>query len=131
DLVAWFSRVNLVERLRETRVFYGFDRLEADTQPLLGMPDSAMRQLFREPPNQPQEQWLPAIEVFGEGIYVELREDRLTDWQDSNQDWLAGRLEDGFLTRLGGVFQTLPPLAAASRAWASRYLLVHSLAHVL
>jgi hypothetical protein len=29
------------------------------------------------------------------------------------------------------VFQTLPPLGAADRTWASRYLLVHSLAHVL
>ena len=29
------------------------------------------------------------------------------------------------------MFQTLPPLGVADRAWASRYLLVHSLAHVL
>jgi len=29
------------------------------------------------------------------------------------------------------VFQTLPPLVAANRRWASRYLLVHTLAHVL
>jgi hypothetical protein len=29
------------------------------------------------------------------------------------------------------VFQTLPPLGAADRTWASRYLLVHGFAHVL
>src|SRR5207247_7124399 len=81
DLSPWIARVNLVERLRETRVFYGFDRLEPDRQPLAGMPDKAMRQLFRNPPNQPQERWLPAVEVFGEGIYIELREDRLQQWQ--------------------------------------------------
>jgi hypothetical protein len=131
DLQPWFARVNLVERLRETRVFYGFDRLQADPQPLRGMPDTAMRQLFRDPPREAQDRWLPAIEVFGEGIFIELREDRLVDWQQVNEDWLESRLEDAFLGRLSGVFQTLPPLAAATRAWASRYLLVHSLAHVL
>jgi hypothetical protein len=131
DLDPWITRVNLVERLRETRVFYGFDRLEPDRQPLAGMPEKAIRQLFRDPPNQPQERWLPAVEVFGEGIYIELREDRLREWQADQADWLQARLDDTFLTRLADVFQTLPPLGVATRLWASRYLLVHSLAHVL
>ncbi|MBI5887461.1 MAG: hypothetical protein HZB82_01940 [Deltaproteobacteria bacterium] len=77
DLTLWFTKVNLVERLRETRVFYGFDRLEQNTNPLTGMPEAAMRQLFRNPPAQPQDRWLPAVEVFGEGIYLELKEDRV------------------------------------------------------
>jgi hypothetical protein len=131
DLSAWFARVNLVERLRETRVFYGFDRLEQNNNTLANMPDAAMRMLFRTPPDQPQNRWLPAVEVFGEGIYVELDEARLTEWQTDNAAWLTNRLDDGFIARLGGVFQTLPPLGAANRSWASRYLLVHSLAHVL
>lgn len=131
DLAPWIARVNLVERLRETRAFYGFDRLEQGTDPLQSMPDSAMQQLFRTPPTQPQDRWLPAVDIYGEGIYVELREDHLTDWQDRNAAWLASRLDDAFIARLGAVHQTLPPLAAADRAWASRYLLVHSLAHVL
>ncbi len=131
ELAAWIGRVNLVERLRETRAFYGFDRLEPNSAPLAGMPDAAIRRLFRVPPVQPQERWLPAVEVFGEGIYLELREDRLAAWQTEHAAWLENRLDDGFVVRLGGVFQALPPLAAADRAWASRYLLVHSLAHIL
>lgn len=131
SLAPWFARVNLVERLRETRVFYGFDRLEQSNNALAGMPETAMRQLFRAPPTQPQERWLPAVEVFGEGIYIELDEARLTQWQADNDAWLRQRLDDGFVARLGGVFQTLPPLGAADRVWASRYLLVHSLAHIL
>src|SRR5262245_2849867 len=70
ELSPWIEKVTLVERLRETRAFYGFDRLEPTSSPLTGMPDSAMRQLFRDPPNQQQERWLPAAEVFGEGIYL-------------------------------------------------------------
>ncbi len=131
DFVTWIAKINLVERLRETRVFYGFDRLEPSTQPLAGMPDAAMRQLFRNPPPQRQDQWLPAIEVFGEGIYIELSEPKISQWQMQNEDWLTNRLNDGFITRLSGVFQTLPPNAGADRRWATKYLLVHSLAHIL
>jgi hypothetical protein len=130
-LAPWFARVNLIERLRETRVFFGFDRLEQNTTPLAGMPDTAMHQMFRSPPTLPQERWLPAVEVFGEGLYIELGEDRIREWQTNNAEWLADRLDDGFITRLAGIFMTLPPLGNATRDWASRYLLVHSLAHVL
>lgn len=130
-LSPWFARVNLVERLRETRVFYGFDRLEQSSSSLAGMPDTAMRQLFRYPPSQPQDRWLPAVEVFGEGIYIELQEQRLVEWQNAHANWIAERIDDGFLSRLAGVPQTLPPLGAVNRTWASRYLMVHSLAHIL
>lgn len=130
DIASWLSRVTLVERLRETRVFYGFDRLVTAKRPLDGMPATAMGQLFRTPPIQPQERWLPAIEVFGEGIYIELREERIRSWQRDNAAWLENRLTDGFRMRLGGVFQTLAP-AGAPLSWAARYLLVHTLAHTL
>lgn len=129
-LTPWLEKVNLVERLRETRVFYGFDRLEPNSQPLVGMPDAAMKQLFRNPPTQRQDQWLPAIEVFGEGIYIELNEQKISEWQLQNDVWLTNRLNDGFIMRLAGVFQTLSP-SGANRKWASKYLLVHSLAHIM
>ena len=131
ELSDWFARVNLVERLRETRVFYGFDRLDQNNNALSQMPDIAMHQLYRDPPSSPPARWLPAVEVFGEGIYVELDEHRLVDWQNNNAEWLELRLDGGFINRLQGVFQTLPPLGVATREWASRYLLVHSLAHIL
>jgi hypothetical protein len=130
-LSPWFARVNLVERLKETRVFYGFDRLEQSNSSLAGMPDTAMRQLFRVPPSQPQDRWLPAVEVFGEGVFIELHEQKIAAWQKEHASWIAERIDDGLLTRLAGVSQTLPPLSAVSRAWASRYLMVHSLAHIL
>jgi hypothetical protein len=95
------------------------------------MPNSAMKQLFRNPPTQRQERWLPAIEVFGEGIYIELNEQKIHRWQMQNENWLTNRLNDGFVTRLAGVFQTLAPASAADRKWASKYLLLHSLAHIL
>jgi hypothetical protein len=127
----WLAKVNLVERLRETRVFIGFDRLEQNRQPLTDMPDAAMRQLFRTPPLQPHERWLPAVEIFGEGLYFELREEAIVAWQVSNSVPLQDRLNDSFIARIEGVFQTLPPLGEDKRSWVSRYLLVHSLAHII
>ena len=80
--------------------------------PLAGMPDSAMTQLFRDPPNQPQERWLPAIEVFGEGIYFELREDRIRQWQQGNHAWLRDAAERSVRRALAG---RVPDLASAWR----------------
>lgn len=131
DLKRWFARVNLVERLRETRVFFGFDRLDPNNNPLSGMPDSAIRQLFRFPPVEPQDRWLPGVKVYGEGIYIELKEESLLYWQQQNADWLNERLDEAFIGRLAGVQQTIPPVSVVDRVWASRYLLVHTLAHAL
>ncbi|MBX3743221.1 MAG: DUF1998 domain-containing protein [Akkermansiaceae bacterium] len=132
DLTPWFGKVNLVERLRETRVFYGFDRLEQiNPTPLADMPDSAMRQLFRHPPAQSLDRWLPAIRTYGEGIYLELSEERLAWWQREKAGPLAARLDDAFIRRLAQESKTLPPSDAPGPAWATRYLLVHSLAHIL
>ncbi|NEX62478.1 DUF1998 domain-containing protein [Noviherbaspirillum galbum] len=130
-LTTVISKVNLVERLRETRAFFGFSRLEPEPLADQEMPDTAIKQLFRRPPTEIHERWLPAIEVFGEGIYIELSEERIRQWQVENSSWLTDRLDDGFITRLQAIPQVLAPSGATGRDWASRYLLVHSLAHML
>jgi hypothetical protein len=127
----WFERVNLVERLGETRVFYGFDRLSELRPPLDEMPLTAMHQLFRDPPTYPHERWLPAVRVYGEGLYIELREQAISEWQAANQEWLRKRLNPAFIERMAGQPQVLPPSLPPNWTWASRYLLVHALAHVL
>ena len=127
----WFSRLNLVERLRETRVFYGFDRLEPSRDPLNEMPDFAMNQLFRSPPTDPSARWLPAVDVYGEGLFFELGEKQILGWQRRNVEWLSTRVTSGFVERLVGEPVTLPPLTKPDLQWASRFLLVHSLAHIL
>lgn len=131
ELNEWFGRVTLVERLRDTRVFCGFDRLESTGGPLVGMPEFALNQLFLRPPERVDEQWLPAVDVFGEGIYLELSEEAILGWQATQGVSLAKRLDDGIVARIASIFQTLPPAGAPTWGWASRYLLVHGLAHIL
>lgn len=129
-LAPWVSRVNLVERLKETRAFYGFTRLDPDRGLPTGLPDSVLNQLYRDPPRASGTRWLPAVEVFGEGIYIELSSDAIGGWMASNTDWLSNRLSDAFVVRVADRFQTMAP-SPATRSWAARYLLVHSLAHIL
>lgn len=131
ELKNWVSRVNLVERLRETRVFLGFNRLETQGDVLKDMPEVAMKQLFRKPRESSMEQWLPASVVYGEGIYIELEESAIKGWQQQNDAWLKDRIDDRFISRVAAVQKTLPPLGLPSMEWASRFLLVHSLTHVL
>ena len=127
----YLSKVNLVERLKETRVFCGFDRLRQTGAVADDMPGRGMKQLFINPPMAPEARWLPAVTVYGEGIYFEISEARLKKWQRDHTTWLKSRLSESFIMRLSGVALTLPPSRAADLEWASRYLLVHSLSHLL
>lgn len=132
ELKPWFSRVNLVERLRETRVFCGFDRLirNAASPPIMAA--SGIQQLFRSPPEKAF-WWLPAIKNYGEGIFVELSEVAIHQWLTENDQWVTGRLDQEFVERLGSEALVMPPLQGVNWTpqWAARYLLVHTLAHVM
>lgn len=129
-LQPFFSKVNLVERLRETKVFYGFDRLVRSAAPLDGMPESSMRQLFLNPP-APEVTWLPAVKSYGEGIYLELSEAALTEWLRKNSVWLNSRYNANFVSRMSIEPLLLPPSSNIDWQWAARYQLVHTLAHII
>ncbi|WP_161952264.1 DrmB family protein [Metalysinibacillus jejuensis] len=74
------SKVNLIPKLIETRVLYGFNRLVAPVN-LAHNPEKMIkegkRNLFINPE---QHSWLPAYQVYGEGIFIELREDLILEW---------------------------------------------------
>lgn len=71
-LAADLSSVVLAHRLREVRVLHGFRRydLEAD------LVDVDLGRRVRQ-------KWLPAVESFGEGIFLTLDEQRLCDWEQN------------------------------------------------
>lgn len=129
-LQKFFSKVNLVERLRETRVFYGFDRLDRAVNPLKEMPELALKQLFLQPPEQ-HLTWLPAVKNYGEGIYLELSEPAIQEWIQNNSVWLEARYDMPFIQRMARESMLLPPSANVDCKWAARYQLVHSLSHIL
>lgn len=67
----YFSSISLVPKLRETRSFIGFSRLEPDNISI-----SERKKMLRIGDGD----WLPAIEVYGEGIFFEFNADALSKW---------------------------------------------------
>ncbi|MGY4926157.1 DrmB family protein [Streptomyces sp. 900105755] len=122
DVGELVSRVRLVEKLRETRVLWGFNRIFAESSSR----DTANRTaLLRRQTPEDGESWLPAYTVLGEGIYLELSPEALTDWE--------ARLS--VRKRLVPMAQRFHLVAEerhlAQRQVTPRLVLLHTLAHLL
>ena len=97
-----------VDRLKAVKVFKGFTRLGGETTV---PPDIAGKSA-----------WLPAIELYGEGIFLALDEDRLKVWEQT----------PAVVSRLN---QLLPRFAQSGRddpnPVTTRFMLLHTLSHLL
>lgn len=120
SLTPWISKVVRAVRLREVRAITGFTRINPP-----GDPDSPeVARLSKEPLD-----WLPAIEVRGEGIFLVLNWERLSKWQQ-RKDVLARVTEcerrhlQDWKQRYGDDFDPPQPISPA-------YMLCHTLAHAL
>jgi hypothetical protein len=122
DVGRLVSRVRLVERLRETRVLWGFSRIFAESSGL----DAADRMaMLRRQTSGAAESWLPAYTVLGEGIYLELASERLAKWEAVSE----------VQERLAPLAQQFHTVAQerhlAEREVSPRLVLLHTLAHLL
>jgi hypothetical protein len=116
-----FSRVNLVRRLRETRVLAGFSRVFPDERP-----NAAKRvgQLWLKPPPM-TESWLPGHTVFGEGLFFSLDPERVSTWEQLPE--VSDRVK-----RLRDRYEhAREQRGLRERDLTARFLLVHTFAHVL
>lgn len=107
-----------VTRLREVRALRGFTRI----YPLDGG-SSVIAPLASTPVN-----WLPAIEVRGEGVFISIREDALEEWESratvvESADGLRIRYEDDWRNRY--------PNRPAPLHLTPRFVMLHTLAHAL
>ena len=114
-LGAYFRRVGLVRKLRETRVLTGFSRLvpKSDRADPAVQPLSINGNLG----------WLPAIEVRGEGIFVEINADAIEEW--------IGRAALRIATLLREYHRRRAARSLARRSVDARFIMIHTLAHVL
>lgn len=78
----YFDSISLVPKLKETRAFVGFSRLE----PKYEKPSDSRKKLSIK-----KENWLPAIQVQGEGLFFELKKETLKKW--ANQDSVKNRIK--------------------------------------
>ena len=125
DFAQLIERVVIVRRLREVRALAGFTRIENTYD--LQLADVAAQQ----PPSvqmlsATELNWRPAVELRGEGVFIELSEAEVRRWETTSP--LQTRSE---------------MMAQVHRSWrrarqlpktpypGSRFVLLHSLAHML
>ena len=121
----YFERTVLAERLREVRALIGFNRIESrgDFTDAEAAVDDRRSPLSRNP-----EQWVPATEVRGEGLFLQFREKLITDWlaqteaQGRQRAFFAGHRQWRQLRRITPADGAFPGL---------RYVLLHSFSHAL
>ena len=120
DLVEYISTLKQINRLTEIQVMCAFTR-EAPADPYLSDGEDA-RHCRISTPGTP---WYPAVENRGEGFLFTLDEEKLSGWED----------EQAVKSRCGlvrGVFEDLfSKLGDEDPRRTPRYMLLHTLAHVL
>jgi hypothetical protein len=111
----YFQSIVLIHKLRETRTLVGFSRiLPEDGRDF----DTRKRDLAKDN----RLNWLPAIVVRGEGIFLELRSDLLDQWSGAKRR--VSLLARPYNQRRAERRQKKRPILP-------RFVLLHTLAHVL
>jgi hypothetical protein len=119
------SRVVLVERMREVRALVGFTRIDSPGE-LAESEDEEIEVIV--PISRKKPTWIPAIEVRGEGIFLEFNEQELLKWLGKKpvEAWNRTFFEAHKLWRAARHFEkpeaNFPGL---------RYILLHSFSHAL
>lgn len=107
------EKIILIHKLREVRVLRGFQRLEPNDDEFIPA-DLGNRQ-----------GWLPAYEVFGEGIFLTLSEDAISSWMKKNKSSIEKRIQtilsEAEKRNIGFLNNELSP----------RFILLHTFAHLM
>ena len=108
-----FEKLILIPRLREVRALRGFNRIVPKEK------DFVSAGLDFE------KRWLPAVEVFGEGIFIQFSEEAILNWSNSNKKFIEkriGNINKQYKSKELD-FLTSPPSA--------RFILLHTFSHLL
>lgn len=116
----YISRIIKIHRLREVRVLTGFTRLEAPE------PEVEEQNNIVKLKCDSREKWLPAIEVNGEGVFIELNKDSIAQWmQIESVSARSQKYEECYATY------------CQDKGWKhfkprnAEYVLLHTLSHML
>jgi hypothetical protein len=115
----YFSTVNSINKLRETRALAGFSRIFPENDG--GM--ERRKTMLRRRALPTSQCWLPAYTVFGEGIFLEFDQSRLSEWETRREVLLrVGNLDKRYKQQEAkGIPVNVSP----------RLLLLHTVAHLL
>ena len=118
ELAGWLQLVTRATRLREVRALRGFTRVFPPTGD-----DERVAKI-----SQDRLAWLPAVENRGEGIFIQLRAERVRDWETrAIVVERVSRVREAYEK----VWRDRDRSGTPPRVITPRLLLVHSLAHAL
>ena len=120
----FLDRVVLVHALREVRAMVGFTRIESAPQGPEGELDSTMPLA----PMSEGEDWIPAVEVLGEGVFIAFKESEMRRWEKREA---VREREEQFRQALRRENQLAATDTSMDRFTSARLIMLHSLAHML
>ncbi len=106
------SRVVLLHKLREVRAFCGFERISPSDNIVAPQSINASRS------------WLPAVEVYGEGVFLEFDINHIEAWESNLSHDMRARLER-LIARHAGLTNNYLPVPTA------KFLILHTFSHLL
>lgn len=121
EAVQAFTRIMLVDKLRETRALWGFNRVYPESGGRLRDRKGLLR---HEQPDW-QQSWLPAYVVHGEGVLVEFDAGLLATWESDSR--VVARAE-GMRRRYEAVQKAR---RLRERNLTPRFVMIHTFAHLL
>lgn len=119
--------IMLVKRLREVRVLSSFVRGESPTE-------ADPEQRYAEISSKRDTDWLPAMEVSGEGVFIRLDTDRLKKWESIPAVIARSaqvRENHNALLRDRGAARKVKGGKAPESHVTPRLLLLHTIAHIM
>ncbi len=119
------EKLVIVRRLREVRALDAFTRIDAPPDLLLE-DDEAMQHVRRQVLGRAGNDWRPAVELLGEGVFVALKEDAVAAWESAEALQARRKALESAYQRWRAA-RDLPDATFPG----SRFVLLHSLAHML
>ena len=117
------KKIVLAKRLLEVKALTGFTRIDYVTgEPDDGDFDATIAKIYKNKPN-----WLPAVEIRGEGIFIEFSEEAINEWEN-NQN-VSNRTNEIKQMHIAWERQRNPE--REPQFPGARYVLIHTLAHAL
>lgn len=116
----YFSRIIRIHRLREVVALVGFTRLSAP-EPDTGGDEEIVKLNVNK-----KDRWLPAVEIYGEGVFLELNDEKLKVW-----------MQNPLVQKRSREYQKYYRDYCKSRGWNNfafrdaKYVLLHTLSHLL
>lgn len=111
----YFNSISLVHKLQETRAFVGFSRVEPKEMPI-----SDRKKMLR----LGDDNWLPAIQVQGEGIFFEFSKEGIEEW--ARRPAVADRIKNLHTTYKNSRFGS-----NSTGKLRPEFVLIHTFAHLL